>query len=238
MLHQKDIHKPRLDFIADSIAVEIFAFGLLFEELWGRCGVLTKVLYKTHAVEQCSAKSNRSFVLISVYDMNNGSCAYINTLQNCYWGISLYWIGVCTMIHHTLISMCWNGSLPWFYCWCVSNVQHKNFRALSRPRINETSWLLVLLVPYFWKLNVRQNYQTVIYSMYIALSQVLLLQIHNDMDWYIHGYFFLPILVSFLSSSRKMEMKLFLCVSFSNGFSPSRSRGSCETVLVSSVASA
>lgn len=45
------------------------------------------------------------------------------------------------------------------------------------------------------------------------------------------GYFFLPNLVSFLSSSRKMEMKLFLCVSFSNGFSPSRRRGSWETVL-------
>lgn len=46
------------------------------------------------------------------------------------------------------------------------------------------------------------------------------------------AYFFLPNLVSFLSSSRKMEMKLFLCVSFSNGFSPSRRRGSWETVLV------
>ncbi len=44
-------------------------------------------------------------------------------------------------------------------------------------------------------------------------------------------HFFFPIFMSFLSSSMKMERKLFLCVSFSNAFSPSLRRGSCETVV-------
>lgn len=38
MVHTKYINKPGLEFTADSIAVELFAIGLLFVELEWFCG--------------------------------------------------------------------------------------------------------------------------------------------------------------------------------------------------------